>query len=167
MNAAKSMVAVVICVTASFAAAAAAPLRVDISPDNGRKGALSPDRENWLIKDAPTLSATFGGVTVTFRAVGEPGAGLSGGYWKGAEDYGVHMAHDGVMIKGGKGRRLEMVLSGLTPGRHRVTTYHSGVDTADMSPLGVTVDGEAKVLQINPSKRVTDDYDAAFATFEV
>ena len=51
MNGAKCIVALILC-----SAAHAAPIRVDISPDNGRKDVLAADWENWLIKDGLILS---------------------------------------------------------------------------------------------------------------
>jgi hypothetical protein len=60
-----------------------------------------------------------------------------------------------------------MVLSGLAPGRHNVVSYHSSVHNADLSPFDVYVDGAAKVKGVRPPLRVTDEYDAATASFEV
>src|SRR3954469_1684709 len=103
-----------LCVILFARTAPAAPLRVDISPDNGRKDVLTPDVENWLVKDAETVSATFaGGVKVTLRKAGDVGTGIAAILWKGGLDNGVHIAIDGITVKDGdKGGQLEMVLSG-------------------------------------------------------
>jgi hypothetical protein len=150
-------------------AADAESLRVDLSPDNGRKPALSPDCANWVFKDAPTISAQYGDVTVTFRTAGNAGAaGLTGGYWKGGEDFGVHDAIDGVTVKDAdKGGQIEMVIAGLPAGRHSVVTWHSSVHNADLSPFDVYVDGAVKLKGVKPSQRVKDEYDATSAAFEV
>jgi hypothetical protein len=149
-------------------AAHSVPLKVDISPGNGRKDVLTPDVQQWLVKDAESVFATFGDVKVTFRKAGDVGNGLAAVLWKGGLDYGVHLAIDGVTVKDGdKGGQIEMMLGGLSPGKHNVVTYHSGVSDADMSPFDVIVDGVVKLHGVCPSKRVTDEYDATTASFEV
>jgi hypothetical protein len=157
-----------LCGLTPIASFAATPLRVDLSPDNGRKPALSPDWENWLFKDAPEISSTLGDLKVTFRPADKTGNGLTGGYWKGGEDFGVHMALDGVTVKDGdKGGQLEMIISGLPAGPHTLVTYHSSVQNSGLSPFDVIVDGAAKLKGVRPSQRVKDEYDATSAAFEV
>jgi hypothetical protein len=144
------------------------PLRVDISPDNGRKDVLTPEWQNWLMKDAPSVSAKYGNVTVTFRKSGDVGSELTAAYWKGGADYGIHMANDGITVKdGNKGGQLEMVISGLAAGKHNIVTYHNAADNVELNPFDVLVNGDVKVPGIQPTKRVTDEYDCASASFEV
>lgn len=143
-------------------------LKVDISPDNGRKDVLTPEWHNWLMKDAPSASEKFGNITVTFRIAGAIGSDLTAAYWKGGADYGVHMANDGVTVKdGNKGGRLEMVIGGLSPGKHNLVTYHSSADNVELNPFDVLVNGKVELRGVQPTKRVTDDYDCASVSFEV
>src|SRR4051794_29478619 len=91
-----------------------AALKVDLSPDNGRKDVLTPRIENWTLKDGPSATQKFAdGVTVTLRArSGE----LTTPWFKGGYDTGATLASDGVAAKD----KLELVISGLSPGKHRI-----------------------------------------------
>ena len=42
-----------------------APLRIDLNPDNGRKDVMTVGWQNWQIKEAPSVTQSFGGVNVT------------------------------------------------------------------------------------------------------
>jgi hypothetical protein len=59
----------------------------------------------------------------------------------------------------------QMVLRGLPVGRHTVVTYHRSVHDADLSRFDVYVDGAVKAKGVRPTRRVTDEYDAASAAF--
>src|SRR2546421_3795117 len=136
----------------AFSCAARASLKVDISPDNGRKDVLTPACENWTIKDGPTASKTFGEITVTLRQAGAVGDGLTTAWWKAGLDTDATISSDGVTIKDGdNGAELEMTVAGLSAGRHSIVTYHSWTSDAPMSPFDVYVDGEVKLKGIQPS----------------
>src|SRR5437867_2199524 len=45
-----------------------APLRIDLNPDNGRKDVMTVGWQNWQIKEAPSVTQSFGGVNVTLKA---------------------------------------------------------------------------------------------------
>src|SRR5689334_23273506 len=98
--------------------AAAAGPRVDLNQDVARGDVVSPGWENWRVPEKAAASAQFGGVTVTLRALGE-GAKLGTGWWKPGFDYPARMASDGVVVAG----KLELVVSGLSAGRHSLATY--------------------------------------------
>ena len=100
------------------AARAGASLRVDLNPDNGRADVRSAEWENWPVRDGvASESRKFGDVTVTLRMAGTVGEGLTANWWKPGLDYPARMASDGAYVKGGdRGGRMEMVISGLSPG---------------------------------------------------
>jgi hypothetical protein len=150
------------------AAAQAGPVRVDINPDNGRRDVQTPGWHNWAVKDGPSASTTVDGVRVTVRKAGAMGTGLAVGWWKGGLDYGVTMANDGVYVKDGdKGGQLELVLSGLSPGRHLVVTYHNALWDDPLSRCDILVDGALKLRGVRQGPKCTDPYDAVSASFEV
>lgn len=145
-------------IVASVTAAGAAPLRVDLSPDNGRSDVLTPKIENWAIKDGPSSERTFGSVRATLRATGAAGATVGAGWWKSGYDTGATLASDGAIAKSGAG--LELTLRGLAPGPHTLVTWHSVVD--NVAPLALRVQvGEAPAQTVIPTKRVLDDSEAA------
>lgn len=134
--------------------------RVDVNPDMARADILSPGWDNWRVPDGPTATATFGGITVTLRAVG-PVAKLSGGWWKPGFDHPARMASDGVTVAG----KLEIVLRGLTPGRHSLATYHNVLTDAKPGRITVAAPG-ANPVTVTPTSRATHDADAASAFVE-
>src|SRR6266853_5997562 len=106
--------------------AAAAELKVDLNPGDRRGEALSPHWENWACKEASSLTNRFGEITVVFRASGD--SSLTPVLYKGALDYGAHMAADGIATTGKDGNLgVDMIIGGLSPGKHRIVTYHNEV----------------------------------------
>jgi hypothetical protein len=150
-----------------LAVASAAELKVDLNPPDNRKDLLTPHWENWAWREAGSGSQTFGAVTVTFRAA--TNATLSPILFKGLLDYGATLAADGFVTKspaGGGG--FEMVISGLTPGKHTVATYHNEVrDRVVPAVLDVFVGGDQKVKGLVSNYRATNDYDVASTYLEV
>lgn len=144
-----------------FAVTSAAGIKVDINPDNNRKDVLTPGWQDWRVKEGvPSATAEFDGIKATLRSAGEGGKSLGVGWWKGGLDYGVTMANDGVYVAGGP---LELVLSGLSPGRHTLVTYHNSVWDEPLSRVDIDVDGTAAAKEVRQSPKVTDPYDAASA----
>src|SRR5580765_2757937 len=136
--------------------AAGAELKVDLNPADRRGEALSPHWENWACKEGAVLSNRFGEVTVIFRA----SEGLIvPGLYKGALDYGAHMAADGITVRDGS--KLLMTLKGLTPGKHRIVTYHNELGDKKPAPLRISVNEKVQVEALMPSKRATNDYEVA------
>jgi hypothetical protein len=162
MNHRRFLVAAAACaVGLQVCSAAFAALRVDLSPDNGRKDVLTPGIENWTLKDAPSASQTFAdGIAVTLRA----GSGaLTTPWFKGGYDTGATIASDGVCAKG----KLELVISGLSAGKHSIVTWHSSVEDKPAGPYTILVDGKEKLTGVTPSRRVATDADATAAFVEV
>ena len=57
-----------------LAASARAGFKVDIGPDSPRRDLLTPGWHNWRLRDGPSATETFDGVTVTLRAAGPAGS---------------------------------------------------------------------------------------------
>jgi hypothetical protein len=145
--------------------AALGGLRVDISPDNGRKDVLTPHTENWIVPDGLPATATFGDIEATLSAA--EGA-FKGDWWKAGLDYNATFATDGVTCDG----TIELQLAGLAPGRHTLATYHNTVAAQPGNAVAVDVSARGEPrgkATAQPSHRVTNDYDAAtaFVTFDV
>lgn len=136
-----------------------AGVRVDINQDNGRGDVLAPGWTSWRVQEKESATARFGDVTITLRAVGTKGK-LATGWWKPGFDYPARMASDGVVSD-----KLELVLRGLTGGKHSLATYHNALTEAKPDRITVTVLGGASVT-VTPSSRVKHDADAASAYVE-
>src|SRR5688572_7181896 len=143
-------------------ALASAALRVDINAPNDRKDMLSRQDQNWTLpKDlngGAKVSQTFDAVTVTLRPIDK--GGIEGSWWKGGIDTGAPLSTDGAANKTGG---IEIVLSGLTPGRHSLATYHNIVSGDKLGPCTVSVVGgkAAASAKVTPSDHVRNDYDVA------
>ncbi len=147
-------------------AAGAAELKVDLNPPERRADVLSPHWENWAWKEARSGSQTFGGITVTFRAA--PDGILTPVFYKGSLDYGARMAADGISIRDSSGSNgVDMVVSGLTPGKHTIVTYHNEMRDVVPTKFDVLVDGAVRIRGFMPTRRATNDYDVAAAMVQV
>ena len=140
-----------------------ATLKVDINPPTDRKDVLTSGYTNWSV-DAAHSVQNFGGITIALREGRSGGANLAPFMWKGGYDTGATVVSDGVILKeGDNGGGLEMVLSGLSAGRHSLLTWHNAVSSNQLSSFSVSVDGVEKVRDIQPTWRVENDEDAAAA----
>lgn len=160
----KQAVKILCLLLVSAVAAPAAALKVDLNPAETRKDILTPRWENWAWHEGQSGSQTFGAVTVTFRAA-PPASGLAPVLFKGLLDYGATMAADGLVTKGAGG--FDMVISGLTPGKHTIATYHNEVRDVAPARFNVAVGGVQQIKNFAPSKRATNDYDVASTFLEV
>jgi hypothetical protein len=157
---------------AATAFALGTPLKIDFSIAN-RSDSFAPGYEQWIVPGTGSSDTkSFQGVTMTLSAV-EPRTGhLTTTWWKGGAIAGAKMSVDGISIAGGDaGAQLELRLSGLTPGRHTLATFHNVSGNTEGPRLGrfdVLVNGVAQLSGLVPSQRVESDYDAtsAFLTFE-
>ena len=147
------------------AAARAEGIKVDLNPPDNRKDLLTPHWDNWSLHEGAVQSHTFGDVTVTLRAAGN--GTLSPILFKGLLDYGATMATDGVAVKSPANGGIDLAISGLTPGKHTVATYHNELRDQQAEAFDITVDGGAKLKHIVPTVRATNDYDVASAFIEV
>jgi hypothetical protein len=156
------------CALLAFAAAAqAGELKVDLNPPDTRKDILTPHWENWAWHQGKSGSQTFGGITVTFRAA--TNEILSPILFKGLLDFGATMAADGITLNNSNNRSgIDMVISGLAPGKHTVVTYHNEVrDHVLPAVLDVSVGDTQKISGLVPTYRATNDYETASAFLEV
>jgi len=144
----------------------AAELKVDLNPPEHRGDTLTPHWENWAWHEGNSGSNTFGHVTVSFRAA--PGAALAPVLYKGALDFGTTMAADGFVVKAPAGNAgFDLVLSGLTPGKHSLVTYHNEVRDLLPATFDVSVNGTPRLRNFAPSFRATNDYEVASTYLEV
>jgi hypothetical protein len=132
-----------------------AAIRVDLSPDNGRHDVMTPEWENWRIKDGGESTQSFGPITVHLR----PSKGtLTTFFWKGGLDTGATMSCDGVSAA-----ELQLVLTGLTPGHHALVTYHN---SPQISAPAMEIAATGKLSNVQSTSRVQNDADAAFTFIE-
>ena len=134
-------------------------LRVDLSR-SGRRDTAASHFIEWQV-NPENPSTNFGAIKVTLRAVSGK---LEGGLYKSAIDYGARLACDGIITsRAGRNGALELVISGLAPGAHRIATYHNSTWPAERScgPFELFVNGALARTNIQPSVQVTNDYDIA------
>jgi hypothetical protein len=139
------------------AAGPATPLRVDLNPANGRADVLTRGWENWAV-EGPAPSRAFGALGVTLRSPSP----VAVRWYKPLLVFGATMTSDGAAADG----TLEMVISGLTPGRHTLATYHNLVTDVPLGRYQIFVDGVPKVDGLRPTTKVHNDADAACAYLE-
>lgn len=151
-------------------AVSADPLKVDLNA-GARKDILTPHWQHWEWKGGTSASQTFGGVTITFQA--PSGGTLTPVLYKGLIDDGATMACSGIALQQQNGGDsgagvIEMRLSGLTPGRHSLVTYHNELRDVAPAPFDILVDGAPQVHALVPTKRAGNNYDvaSAFVTFD-
>jgi hypothetical protein len=143
---------------------AAEALRIDISPALDRRDHLSPRLVNWSIANGRLASTQFGNVQLEIRPLDEH-AELKADWWKAGLVHDATMTSDGVFVDGDAGG-LSITLRGLAPGRHSVVTYHNSIWDEALPPVDIVVNGERQVASVEPSRRVTDEADAANAYVE-
>ncbi len=142
-------------------ACARSAIRVDLSPDNGRHDVMTPEWENWRVKDGGESTENLGAITArTFRASRSKGNSLSTFFWKGGLDTGATLSCDGV-----SGSELQLSLSGLAPGHHTLVTYHN---SPDKSAPTIEVSSSGKSTMVQSTSRIPNatPLDAAFAFIE-
>jgi hypothetical protein len=158
---------VVCLMAATVSGVHAQELKVDLNPPENRKDILTPHWENWAWHEGNSGSQTFGNVTVTFRAM--RGGVLASVLFKGALDFGATMAADGIMSENfTNSHGIDMIISGLTPGKHTVVTYHNEVrDHVSPAVLDVFIGDDQKVKGLVSTYRATNDYEVASAFLEI
>ncbi len=140
-------------------------IKVDINPPDARKDLLTPHWENWAWHEGSSGSQKFGPINVTFRST--TNELLSPILFKGLLDYNATMAADGFVVKKPVDGGVDMVISGLTSGKHSVVTYHNEVRDQAPVPFDVSIGGVVVLKHVLPSVRATNDYDVASAFVEV
>lgn len=140
---------------------AADPQRVDISPRLDRKDHLSQDRANWMIAADEPAEFQLGNVRLSIKATGN--SPLKADWWKAGLAHDATMSSDGVYVEDGG---LQLTLHGLAPGKHTLVTCHNSLWDAELPPIDVLVNGQPAATAVQPSQRVTDQFDAASAHVE-
>ena len=135
----------------------AAPLRVDLNPDNHRGDVVTPWAENWAF-DPARPSRTFGGISVSLSSPSP----MTVRWYKPLLVHGATFTSDGVVSQ----RRLEIAIAGLTPGRHSLSTYHNRLDEGEPPAYNITIGGGVRVSGLRPTTRVHNDADSAIAYVE-
>lgn len=104
-------------------------LVVDFNPDNGRSDIRTESAKNWSITSGKQeLTSDFGARRVTVRAVAKDGpANLAWGWWKAGYDFGATLSSDGLTTEL-PGVQIELQIDGLSPGKHRLVTWHNAWD---------------------------------------
>jgi hypothetical protein len=106
--------------------------------------------------------------------------------YKGSLDYSAHMACDGLALGAPASRRangvqldraapgetqavrgIDMIISGLAPGKHSLTTYHNEVRDIAPGSLDVLVGDDTKIRGLLPTRRATNDYEVATTFLEL
>src|SRR5262249_5925251 len=82
-------------------------------------------------------------------------------------DYNAQFANDGMCAEG-NGAILELAISGLSPGKHTVSTFHN-IPAANWQPgtFEVSLNGAVAVKGVKQSVRIESDDDAPSAFIEV
>ncbi len=139
---------------------------IDFNPDNGRGDVLTLGAFNWPVGTAESIQQTIGDITVRVVAEGSDDAKLTFAWWKAGYDFGATRVSDGVTTLAAN-QNMRLVITGLKPGKHSLTTWHNHVD-AD-PPVGkLSIDHAGLSIMVEPSHRVTHDDEArtAHLTFE-
>jgi hypothetical protein len=158
-----SLVFVAIVAGTCTVAIAGEPLRIDVSPRFDRHDHLSRDRENWVISPEKPAPIELDGIALSIGSADDK-TPLQASWWKAGLVHDATMASDGVFVEGGKG--LVLTIRGFAPGKHSLVTYHNSLWDADLTPIDVLVDEQLADSNIQPSRRVTADDDAASAYVE-
>lgn len=152
------------CIAGIAASAGADAVRVDVGQENGRRDHLTPKALNWQIKGGEATSFDLGnGVKAALSAVGGKSA-LNPVFWKGGLDTGATLATDGVSVT--EGGRLRLTISGLSPGRHTLATFHNAVDVKPLGKFRIYVDGQLRSGDVAATHRSARDDEAGMAFFE-
>ncbi len=137
-----------------------APIRLDLSAQTGRGDAKTLGWDTWEIGEVHEATQVVQDVDVTLRATEGK---LHGFLQKKGLATGASLTSDGVSCSD----PLEIVISGLTPGRHTLVTHHNRVSDSDGPELKLTADESQSICK--PSRSTPDDADAAsnYVEFDV
>lgn len=144
---------------------AASEERFDISPELNRRDHLSRELQNWRVRPDQETDMAVDGVRLTIRPLEGSDSNLLADWWKAGLVHDATMASDGAYVEG-KQAGLVMTFRGLPAGKHSLVTYHNSIWNEDICPVDISVNGAPAVSGLQPSRRVTDDADAASAFME-
>lgn len=128
------------------------------------------------------ITATFNGVTFTFRQAGPTGTGLTTDrYGAGLTTAGwtAKLVNDGITVaplhinhtagSGIPGARIELTISNLAAGPHSLLAWHNTWQNPvnyTFSPLHIHLNGVQIITNLPVSNRVTNNADAAYSYVE-
>jgi hypothetical protein len=144
-----------------------APQRFDLSPENDRRDHLSTSSTNWLVNAEKPITFKSDSIEFTIEPIGNFTDGIKTDWWKAGLVHDALMASDGVFVEGDDAG-LKLIIRGLTPGKHSLATFHNSLWDSDIRLTDIIINGAPAVTAVVPSRRVTNDADAAsaFAEFE-
>ena len=115
---------------------------VDIQPPVGRSDMTAPGMYAWNLTKNRVQQLDLGQITLSLRLHGA-NASMTPGLWKPGYDHPARMISDGVVVVGDrKDTRLDLVLSGLPPGRHSLRSYHNAYAEHVPNQVAVSIHGE-------------------------
>jgi hypothetical protein len=140
-------------------------LRIDISPTLDRHDQLTPDCENWTLRTGSQATFTTGGIEFSIQPTLDGVASLVADWWKGGLVHAATFASDGVYVEGEQAG-LRLKIHGLAEGKHSLATFHSSIWDDDIGPIDITVNGMPAATGLQPTRKVSNDADAAAAYFQ-
>jgi hypothetical protein len=138
------------------------PLRVDISPDNGRRDHLIAGGANWIVLPGKPVAFAAHGIELSITPLAGGDSAVQTDWWKAGLVHDALMASDGVFVDG-PNAGLRLTIRGLSAGKHSLATYHNSIWDNEVGPVDVVVNGKPAATALRPSRRVTNDADAAIA----
>jgi hypothetical protein len=158
---------VIISVAGGAPASTEQPLRVDISPENGRRDHLSAGCSQWIVAADQPMQFDSRDVSFTVEPLNGD-APVKADWWKAGLVHDALLSSDGIYNEG-PNAGLRVTIRGLSPGRHTLATFHNSIWEKDVIPIDVIVNGQPTTKDLQPTKRVTNDADAAsaYAEFEI
>lgn len=144
--------------------------RVDLNANDGRKDSYTYNAYNWIVTGTEP-QASFNGLSFKLSKGSSVGSGIRSANNKRltkSDGNTPTLTMDGVTVNDAdKGGIIKLEVTGLPPGIHTLTTWHSYFDNwQNGSPITVSVNGE-KSNTINVPTQVDNDENAgkSFTTF--
>ncbi len=124
---------------------------------------LEPGFSPWIVNESESATETFDGVTITLSC--DPnysGETVMSNYWKQGVTNGAKLVGDGVIaykndhanITSGP-VKLDVSISGLSPGRHSLQAFHNNIDGFNAPVVDVYVNGTKQLEGIEQTNRQT------------
>jgi hypothetical protein len=137
---------------------AATPARWDVNPNLARHDHHSKFWRNWIV-DEDSSAITADGIQLLLRPIQYQNEPLKSDWWKAGLVHPAAMASDGVFADGDQAG-IELVLRNLPAGRHSLATFHNSLWKEDLCSFDIRVNNQMALEGLQPSRRVSDDYDA-------
>ena len=124
---------------------------------------LEEGYQPWIVNEAASATATFDGVTITLSC--DPayeGETVMSNYWKQGVTNGAKLVGDAVIaykedhanITSGA-VKLDVTISGLSPGGHSLQAFHNNIDGFNAPKLDVYVNGTRQLTGVEQTNRQT------------